>query len=105
MTPRDLIDELRSRINPAYAAQIGTESWERRLCAEALEAQADELERLRDCAARVIAAFETLGRTNGAAGLLTARARCESVMLELRHVLTPNAELTGRAAAGREGPR
>ena len=51
---------------------------------------ADELERLRDCAGRVIEAFETLGRTRDAAGLLTARARCESVMLELKHVLTPN---------------
>lgn len=48
MTPQDLIDDLRSRINPAYAAQIGTESYERRLCAEALEAQADEIERLND---------------------------------------------------------
>lgn len=38
MTPRDLIDALRSLINPAYAAQIGTESYERRICAEALEA-------------------------------------------------------------------
>lgn len=47
MTPRDLIDDLRSRINPAYAAQVGTESWERRLCVEAMEAQADEIERLR----------------------------------------------------------
>ena len=47
MTPRDLIDDLRSRINPAYAAQLGTESYERRLCAEALEAQADEIDALR----------------------------------------------------------
>lgn len=46
MTPRDLIDDLRSRINPAYASQLGTESYERRLCAEALEAQADEIDRL-----------------------------------------------------------
>lgn len=44
MTPRDLIDDLRSRINPAYATQLGTESYERRLCAEALEAQHDRLE-------------------------------------------------------------
>lgn len=46
MTPRELATELRGRINPEYAAQIGTESYERRLCAEALEAQADALERL-----------------------------------------------------------
>lgn len=55
-------------------------------------AQAAETERLRDCAGRVIGAFETLGRTNDAVGLLSARARCESVMLELQHVLTPNAK-------------
>ena len=32
-----LAQELRQRINPAYATQIGTESYERRLCAEAIE--------------------------------------------------------------------
>lgn len=48
MTTSDLIDDLRSRINPAYANQLGTESYERRLCAEALEAQAEEIERLRE---------------------------------------------------------
>lgn len=47
MAPNDLIDDLRSRINPAYAATLGTESYERRLCVEALEAQADEIARLR----------------------------------------------------------
>jgi len=41
----ELIADLRSRINPAYANQRGTESYERRLCAEALEAQAAEIER------------------------------------------------------------
>ena len=38
MSPQDLAADLRSRINPAYASQIGTESYERRLCAEAIEA-------------------------------------------------------------------
>ena len=42
MTPNDLIDDLRSRINPAYAATLGTESYERRLCAETLEGLIDE---------------------------------------------------------------
>ena len=32
-----LAHDLRQRINPAYATQIGTESYERRLCAEAIE--------------------------------------------------------------------
>ena len=44
MTPIDLIADLRSRINPAYANQIGTESWERKLCADALEVQASTIE-------------------------------------------------------------
>lgn len=44
MTPRELISDLRSRINPAYAHCLGTESYERRICADALESQADRLE-------------------------------------------------------------
>lgn len=47
MTPRNLIDDLRSRINPAYAATLGTESYERRLCAEALESLLAETDALR----------------------------------------------------------
>lgn len=44
--PRQLAADLRRRINPVYANQIGTESYERRLCADAIEgllAQRDEL--------------------------------------------------------------
>jgi hypothetical protein len=37
MTPQDLAADLRTRINPLYATQPGTESYERRLCAEAIE--------------------------------------------------------------------
>lgn len=37
MSPSDLIDDLRSRINPVYSAQVGTESYERRICAETIE--------------------------------------------------------------------
>ncbi len=50
MTPQDLIDDLRSRINPTYAAQLGTESYERRLCAEVLEGLLTEIEQLRQAA-------------------------------------------------------
>lgn len=35
--PRQLAAELKQRINPAYAETLGTESYERRLCAEAIE--------------------------------------------------------------------
>jgi hypothetical protein len=34
---KDFIEDLRSRINPAYADQPGTESFERQLCADAIE--------------------------------------------------------------------
>ncbi len=37
MTVPDLLADLKSRINPAYAHQLGTESYERRLCVEAME--------------------------------------------------------------------
>ncbi len=42
---RTLIDDLRSRINPAYAAQKGTESYERRICVEALEKMLADIDR------------------------------------------------------------
>ncbi len=48
MTINDLLADLKSRINPAYAHQLGTESYERRLCVEAMEQQAEEIKRLRD---------------------------------------------------------
>lgn len=54
MTPSDLIDDLRDRINPAYATTLGTESYERRLCAEALEALLAETELLRGFAQEVM---------------------------------------------------
>ena len=43
MTPAELAADLRTRINPVYAAQLGTESYERRLCAEAIEGLIAEL--------------------------------------------------------------
>lgn len=47
-----LAADLRQRINPSYAAQRGTESYERRECAEAIEGllaiNAELLEALRD---------------------------------------------------------
>lgn len=45
MTTEDLIADLRGRINPIYAHVIGTESYERRICADALEAQSEILEK------------------------------------------------------------
>jgi len=51
MNPRELINDLKSRINPAYSFQSGTESYERRLCVEAIEsliAERDMLKLLRD---------------------------------------------------------
>jgi len=48
MTINNLISDLRSRINPEYATYPGTESYERRLCAEAIEKLLAEREELRD---------------------------------------------------------
>ena len=47
MTTQELIELLRSRINPAYTTQIGTESHERALCIDALQRQVLEIERER----------------------------------------------------------
>ena len=51
MTPQDLAADLRTRINPQYAAQLGTESYERRLCAEAIEELIVENNKLREALA------------------------------------------------------
>lgn len=48
MTINDLITNLRNRINPEYAPFPGTESYERRLCAEAMEDLLARQEELRD---------------------------------------------------------
>lgn len=53
MTPQDVIDDLRSRINPAYATTLGTESYERRLCAETLDTLLSIQETLTDEVARL----------------------------------------------------
>lgn len=44
MTPTELAADLRTRINPAYEHQLGTESYERRVCAEAIEGLVAESE-------------------------------------------------------------
>lgn len=54
MKPRDLLDDLRSRINPAYANARGTESYERRLCADALEALLAQRDTLLSAAQRTL---------------------------------------------------
>lgn len=52
MTTDELIADLKSRINPGYAHQLGTESHERRQCVEALESLRAEVERLTTCLAK-----------------------------------------------------
>lgn len=46
----DLIENLRSKINPAYADVIGTESYERKVCLDAIEALVKELDGWKACA-------------------------------------------------------
>ena len=50
LSPRELSDKLREWINPGYAMMIGTESHERKMCADAIDsllAQVDELQQAR----------------------------------------------------------
>ena len=63
--PHELIDDLRSRINPAYAITPGTESYDRRLCAEALESLLDEVARLRTQRDDILAAARRTLDENG----------------------------------------
>lgn len=52
MEVTEFVSDLRSRINPAYAATLGTESYERRLCAEAIEGLLSKLAEAEKDAAR-----------------------------------------------------
>ena len=53
MNIKELIHDLRARINPQYYDQIGTESYERHQCVLALEYLRQENERLRKDAERL----------------------------------------------------
>lgn len=48
MNPSDLASDLRRRINPAYSNMRNTESYERRMCVEAIEALLSIQETLKD---------------------------------------------------------
>lgn len=88
MTHEELIADLRSRINPAYAAQRGTESYERRLCVEALEAQHDEIcqlgEMLKTAYCQRIGADDPTGLDC-----------CDDYLDWLKTLQTPNVEVRG----------
>ena len=114
MTVNDLIDDLRSRINPAYAATLGTESYERRMCAEALEALllvqetlGDEVVRLRTQRDYLMSAAR---RTLDENGHLADGDVCTLLVLKravetLAEVTMHNVELSGpQAALSPEGP-
>jgi hypothetical protein len=61
-----LAADLRSRINPAYATQLGTESYERRLCAEAIEgliAERDALAKEAEALRQINAAYRNMETT------------------------------------------
>lgn len=114
MTPEDLIADLRSRINPAYANQIGTESWVRKLCADALEEQASAIDLLHswesDAKARASLLEQHLRAVLEVA--LTWQPAYATKMdrdtlqyaQECADGKVPNDQLQGRAAAGGESP-
>lgn len=96
MSPQDLADDLRSRINPAYAAQLGTESYERRLCAEAIEeliAQTTAERERADYAWRNTNTVEKARQEE-----MTKRDALQAEVALLRHHLTELAKFADRAA-------
>lgn len=96
MSPQDLADDLRSRINPAYAAQLGTESYERRLCAEAIEsllAQVDAQKERADYAWRNTNTIDKAYQQERA-----KRDELQAEVALLRYHLTELAKFADRAA-------
>jgi len=57
MSINDFVIDLRSRINPVYSEQTGTESYERRLCAEVIEELMAENLKMRDIISKKEASF------------------------------------------------
>ncbi len=95
MDVSNLISDLRSRINAEYAHVKGTESYERRLCAEALEMVSAENERLRSSLDALLGVAEQVVDTRRCTpGILRA-------MNSARQYLKPNAEVTGGPLAAR----
>jgi hypothetical protein len=79
MTPEGLIAELRANINPLFVRRIGTESWERKRCADALESLVQEREML------LGSLIKACARMDRARGILTddnPRPECNWGMLD-----------------------
>ena len=96
MSPQDLVDDLRRRINPAYANTLGTESHERRICADAIEGLLTQLaaERERaDYAWRNANVIEKARQEE-----MAKRDLLQAEVATLRHHLTELAKLADRAA-------
>jgi hypothetical protein len=59
------LDDLKSRINPQYATTPGTESYERRLCVEEIEALRARVAEL-EAALRDLMVKDTIGKIDAA---------------------------------------
>lgn len=86
---RKFVDELRTRINPAYANQLGTESYERRLCAEAIESTLQRVDELLAALERLSIAAACRENTVGdPIRLIETRAELRSAIAEALIAIT-----------------
>ena len=67
MTPAELAADLRTRINPVYADQLGTESYERRICADVIFQLLKESDAQRKVLEQALEAMQKIKRIEGAA--------------------------------------
>lgn len=93
------LDDLKRLRADGLAAGVGSGRWIKAATAmmdafpqvyETAKAMNQRQAAMREAAADVVGAFEALGRTSDAAGLLIARSRCEAAMVKLGEALKSN---------------
>ncbi len=101
---RALIDDLRSRINPVYSAQKGTESYERRICVEALEKTLADIDRADKTTAvlRSLLAEWLLFASNVVPSCAAGFDQLESLRARTERLMCTNVEFSEAAKADSE---
>ena len=85
MTPAELAADLRTRINPVYADQLGTESYERRICADVIFQLLKERDALRKVLEQGLSALNEI-KEYGAPTLLAA-SKCNAAITAIQEQL------------------
>ena len=92
MTPKDLIYCLRSMINPAYSTHIGTENYERRICAETIDEMLIDTENCHAKYKELFSASHNLCVVNGRHNSEIAMRR----LMDICGVVAPNCNLSDK---------